>query len=94
MGLSTSIPAVAVQIKAASEHQAGLPPSVCRMHKGKEKSCPLGINPSDKTCENQSNSIPAHQNQAYEYVEYPVTSVTYQNEYNMDPSNMMVEVER
>ncbi|XP_020861912.1 holocytochrome c-type synthase isoform X2 [Phascolarctos cinereus] len=89
MGMSTSTPAVAVQVSTASQHQAGPPPSGCPMHERKEKGCPLNVNPSDKTCESQSNSVPAHQDRAYEYVECPVTSAAYQNKDNIDPSNMM-----
>ncbi|XP_074156115.1 holocytochrome c-type synthase [Sminthopsis crassicaudata] len=89
MGMSASTPAVAVQAPTASEPQAASPPSGCPMHEKKEKGCPVNTNSSDKTCESQSNSVPAHQERAYEYVECPMSSAASQNKDNINPSNMM-----
>ncbi|XP_043855332.1 holocytochrome c-type synthase-like [Dromiciops gliroides] len=88
MGMSTSIPDVAVQASTASEHYVSSPPPECPTHQVKEKRCPLNKNPSDKPCGSQSNSVPAHQDQAYEYVECPVTAGHHSKD-NIDPSDMM-----
>lgn len=59
------------------------------MHEGKVKGCPVSAEPSDPTCENKMNSVPAHQDRAYEYVECPVTGAMAENKENLDPSNLM-----
>ncbi|CAK7312501.1 holocytochrome c-type synthase [Vulpes vulpes] len=89
MGLSASTPAVAVQTSNASNRQTASPPSGCPMHEGKVKGCPVSAEPSDPTCENKMNSVPAHQDRAYEYVECPVTGAMAENKENLDPSNLM-----
>ncbi|KAM7046161.1 holocytochrome c-type synthase-like [Molossus nigricans] len=88
MGLSTYTPAVAIQTSNASDHQATSPPSGCPMHEGKTKGCPVSAEPSDSACESKTNSVSAHQDRAYEYVECPVTGAVAENK-NIDPSNLM-----
>ncbi|XP_064338659.1 holocytochrome c-type synthase isoform X1 [Camelus dromedarius] len=89
MGLSSSTPAVAVQTPNASDHQTASPRTGCPMHEGKMKGCPESAQPSDSTCGSQTNSVPAHQERAYEYVQCPVTGAKAGNKENLDPSNLM-----
>ncbi|XP_057575304.1 holocytochrome c-type synthase isoform X3 [Hippopotamus amphibius kiboko] len=89
MGLSASTPAVAVQTSNASDHQTAAPPSGCPMHEGKMKGCPVSAEPSDPTCGSKTNSVPMHQERAYEYVQCPVTGAMAENKENLDPSNLM-----
>ncbi|KAM5197361.1 holocytochrome c-type synthase isoform 1-T1 [Hipposideros larvatus] len=89
MGLSASTPAVAVQTANASDHQTAPPPSGCPMHQGKMKGCPVSTEPSDPSCDSRTNSVPVHQERAYEYVECPVTGSVAGNKEKLDPSNLM-----
>ncbi|XP_037678022.1 cytochrome c-type heme lyase isoform X2 [Choloepus didactylus] len=89
MGLSASTPAVAVQTSNTSDHHTASPPSGCPMHERKMRGCPLSAKPSDSTCESRGNSVPAHQERAYEYVECPVKATTSKNKENLNPSNLM-----
>uniref|UniRef100_A0A480YZU5 Holocytochrome c-type synthase n=1 Tax=Sus scrofa TaxID=9823 RepID=A0A480YZU5_PIG len=89
MGLSASTPAVAVQTPNASDHQTASPPSGCPMHEGNTKGCPVSTEPSDSACGSTTNSVPAHQDRAYEYVQCPVTGTLAENRDKLDPSNLM-----
>lgn len=92
MGLSASAPAastVQTSTPAASDHQTAAPTSGCPMHEGKVKGCPVSAEPSDSTCGSKTNSVPAHQERAYEYVQCPITGAKAGNKENLDPSNLM-----
>uniref|UniRef100_A0A8D2KMJ5 Uncharacterized protein n=1 Tax=Urocitellus parryii TaxID=9999 RepID=A0A8D2KMJ5_UROPR len=92
MGLSASTPSVPVQTSNASDETAS-PPSGCPMHEGKMKRCPMSAEASGLTRESRTYSVPAHQDRAYECVECPVPVVAAENKENLDPSDLMVEVE-
>ncbi|MBW00755.1 Cytochrome c-type heme lyase, partial [Eschrichtius robustus] len=49
----------------------------------------VSAEPSDPTCGSKTNSVPAHQERAYEYVQCPVTGAMAENKENLDPSNLM-----
>uniref|UniRef100_A0A8C2S5H9 Holocytochrome c-type synthase n=1 Tax=Capra hircus TaxID=9925 RepID=A0A8C2S5H9_CAPHI len=92
MGLSASTPAastVQTSAPAASDHQTAAPTSGCPMHEGKVKGCPVSAEPSDSTCGSKTNSVPAHQERAYEYVQCPITGAKAGSKENLDPSNLM-----
>uniref|UniRef100_A0A8C5ZDX7 Uncharacterized protein n=1 Tax=Marmota marmota marmota TaxID=9994 RepID=A0A8C5ZDX7_MARMA len=93
MGLSASTPAVPVQTSNASDHQTASLTSGCPMHEGKMKGCPMNAEPSGPSCESKTYSVPAHQDLAYECVEYPVTGAAAKNKENLDPSNL-IEIQR
>lgn len=38
----------------------------------------------------KTDSVPAHQERAYEYVECPVTGAKFKNKENLDPSNLVI----
>uniref|UniRef100_A0A8C6AAE8 Uncharacterized protein n=1 Tax=Marmota marmota marmota TaxID=9994 RepID=A0A8C6AAE8_MARMA len=92
MGLSASTPTVPVQRSNASDETAS-PPSGCPMPEGKMKGCPVNAEPSGPTCESRTYSVPAHQDGAYDCVECPVPGAAAENKENLDPPNLMVEVE-
>lgn len=48
----------------------------------------MSAKPSEPACE--SNSTPAHQERAYEYVECPVTGSVARNKENLDPANLVM----
>uniref|UniRef100_F6YF82 Holocytochrome c-type synthase n=1 Tax=Equus caballus TaxID=9796 RepID=F6YF82_HORSE len=54
-----------------------------------EAGCPVNAKPSDPTHESKTDSVPAHQERAYEYVQCPVTGAVAENKENLDPSNLM-----
>lgn len=39
------------------------------------------------------NSVPAHQDRAYEYVQCPVTGAVAENKENLDPSNLVIHTQ-
>lgn len=52
--------------------------------------CPMHAGSSDQNCEKKTDSVPAHQDRAYEYVECPVTGAKFKRKENLDPSNMVI----
>lgn len=81
MGMSASTPTVAGQPQAA----AASPPSGCPMHSEEKKGCPVV---SDSAHEHKTYTVPAHQDNAYDYVECPVTGARDRQK-DLDPSNLM-----
>lgn len=49
----------------------------------------MSAEPSDSTCGSKTNSVPAHQERAYEYVQCPITGAKAANKENLDPSNLV-----
>lgn len=60
------------------------------MHEGKMKGCPVSAEPSGPARESTANSVPAHQDRAYEYVQCPITGAVLDNKDNLDPSNLVI----
>ncbi|XP_058524578.1 holocytochrome c-type synthase-like isoform X3 [Ochotona princeps] len=58
-------------------------------HESTKKGCPISVGPSNLNQEKKTDSVPAHQERAYEYVECPVTGAKFKNKENLDPSNLM-----
>lgn len=50
----------------------------------------MSAEPSDPTCGSKTDSVPAHQERAYEYVQCPVTGAMAENKENLDPSNLVI----
>lgn len=50
----------------------------------------MNAKPSDPTHESKTDSVPAHQERAYEYVQCPVTGAVAENKENLDPSNLVI----
>ncbi|XP_074858902.1 holocytochrome c-type synthase isoform X2 [Carettochelys insculpta] len=63
--------------------------SECPMHQEKMEGCPVHMKSPDQGAENQNNTLPAHQDRAYEYVECPMKSRTSQIKDDIDPRNRM-----
>lgn len=50
----------------------------------------MSAEPSGPTCGSKTDSVPAHQERAYEYVQCPVTGAMAENKENLDPSNLVI----
>ncbi|XP_029473415.1 cytochrome c-type heme lyase isoform X2 [Rhinatrema bivittatum] len=92
MGASTSSPFPVDQSPNVSgQLQATSPPPGCPVHQKQTEGCPMHRQSSpNKDVESQDSFVPAHQEQAYEYVECPNTSSrSPPKSKDIDPRNLM-----